>query len=72
MYVRDSIRYEVLRLSLFGAKFEVVSVKTCPRRLLMGIPSINCWNCSPSAECNQLFDFELLVRVAIKNWRPFS
>ena len=45
MYVRDSIPYEVLRLSLFGAKFEVVWVKTCPRRLLMGIPSINCWNC---------------------------
>ena len=40
MYVRDCIPYEVQRLTLFGANFEVVWVKICPRRLLRGIPSI--------------------------------
>lgn len=70
MYVRDSLRYEVLYPTLFGAIFEVLWAKSALSASLWAYLQLLFTIRLPSAECNRLFDFKLLVRVAIKNLRP--
>ena len=73
MYVRDSIRYDVLS-DFMDENFEVLWVKIRPKRLPRGIPSIIVRTVyhPPNAIDSRLLDFKLPVRVTIKNRSHFS